>query len=226
MMSKLKVLSHSVAMAVLVMSLSCGKPLKTISIGTSPEEVTTHSVSQHSSDHACIVTGGSSDCPSEPSPGKVRVGFVYGYECTDFVIDCWRWQSCEARGFVRFDLSALKGKEIISATLKYDVLVSSPSASRASCGVSLFVAKDGSTSFATPGILVTGDLPDAPSSTGSIAVPVNTQVRDWVLGTVENFGFFIDGPAFVHNRRDGCDEVKEECNSVLWNFRLIIEYAG
>ncbi|HZM90194.1 MAG TPA: hypothetical protein VFF31_26985 [Blastocatellia bacterium] len=224
-----KVFSHAVAIAALAMSLSCGEPLKTISIPTTPSELTTHTVSRHSSDHAglpCIATGGSSDCSGEPPPGRLRVGFVYAYDCDDIVIkDCWRWQSCEARGFVRFDLSALKGKEIISATLKYDVLSNSTTTSRASCAASLFVAKDGSISFDTAGDLVTGDLPDSPSPTGSITVPVNNQVRNWVLGTVENFGFFIDGPAFLHDRRDGCDKVSEKCDSVLGNFSLKVEYT-
>jgi hypothetical protein len=204
----------------------CGKPLKTISIPTSPAGLTTHSVSRHSDDHTCIVFGGLSDCAGEPPAGQVHVGFVYAFDCNNLVLkECWRWQSCEARGFVRFDLSAIKGKEIISATLTYDVLANTTTTSRASCGVSLFVAKDGSISLDTPGDLVTGDLPDAPSSTGSIAVPVNTQVRNWVLGTVENFGFFIDGPAFLHDRRDGCDKVLEECNSILGNFSLKVDYT-
>ena len=221
-----KAFSHTVAMAVLAMSLSCGKPLKTISIPTSPSEITTHSVSRHSDDHTCIVFGGLSDCSGEPPTGRVRVGFVYAYDCDDILIkDCWRWQSCEARGFVRFDLSAIKGKEVISATLKYDVLSNSTTTSRASCAASLFVAKDGSISLDTPGDLVTGDLPDAPTSTGSITVPVNIQVRNWVLGKVENFGFFIDGPAFLHDRRDGCDKISESCDSVLGNLSLTVEYT-
>jgi hypothetical protein len=59
-----KAFSHAVAMAVLTMSLSGGKPLKTISIPASPSELTTHTVSRHSSDNAglpCVASGGLSD---------------------------------------------------------------------------------------------------------------------------------------------------------------------
>jgi hypothetical protein len=224
-----KLLRRTLALGVLLTGLGCvpGRPLETVTIFGSP--VTTQTVAGRASDRAglpCIVVGGLSDCPAAPAAGRVRVGFVYAYDCTDIVVkDCWRWQSCEARGFVRFDLSALKGKEVISATLRYAVLGTSPGASRASCGVSLFVAKSGSASLETPGELVTGDLPDAPSPAGSISVPVSGPVRDWVLGKVENFGFFIDGPAFARARRDGCDAVGESCDSVLGDFSLRVEYA-
>jgi len=226
-----KTLSSALALVILVLSLACAsaKPLKTISIPTTPAQLTTHTGSKHSNDRAglpCVVVGGLSDCPAEPPAGRARVGFAYAYDCTDIVIrDCWRWQSCETRGFIRFDLSALKGKDVISATLQYAVVATSPGSSRASCAVSLFVAKSAALSLDTPGDLVTADLPDAPSVTGSIRVPVNSQVRDWVTGKVENFGFFIDGPAFSHDRREGCDAVTETCNSVLGDFSLRVEYA-
>jgi len=222
-------LCRALVVGVLVVSPACvpGKPLKTVTIFGSP--VTTQTATGRASDRAgfpCIVVVGPSDCAAAPPAGRVRVGFVYAYDCTDIGIkDCWRWQSCEARGFVRFDLGALKGKDVISATLRYAVLGTSPGASRASCGVSLFVARSGSMSLATPGELTTGDLPDTPSVAGSISVPVNGPVRDWVLGKGENFGFFIDGPAFAHSRRDGCDAVNEGCDSILGDFSLRVEYA-
>ena len=172
------------------------------------------------SDHAgfpCIFLGRPPECPAGPGPdtGLVQVGFRNTHKGGL----CWAWVSCQHRGFVRFDLTAIQGKQVLAAALRYDITAhstNSPEAFPNSCALSLGTPKDASRTTGTPVDLVKGDLPDGKTNN---LVPVTELVRAWARGERPNHGFAIDGQTDPPRNNDN------HCLTDLGNFRLQLDVA-
>jgi hypothetical protein len=221
-MKSARLLLIALSLPVLLTTLSCNKIKRTISI----KAATTYTVSHPDSKHKpfpCLFHGGAPDAcqrlGADPGSGQVRVGFVKAYDGGSWPLYCWAWLSCKKRGYVTFDLSPLKGKEIVSATLKYKVgptvMKGNTGGATSSCALKLYVSTTG-IGWETPGELITGDLPDGTDNSVYLVTPI---VRDWVAEKVLNHGFLFVGD------EDHPNENQDQCVSTLHDFTLLIQYV-
>jgi hypothetical protein len=155
---------------------------------------------------------------------KVQVGFDYHYDSGTAPCNCWWYRDCIFRGGVRFDLGAVKNKNIVSAQLKWK--------ERGPCAARLFTATAPWSDPNSASEQITS--PWAPNSQGPGEVEVGQDVRDWLEGKKVNRGWLFVGPDenfpnYVWVEKD--PEISpnnigtHKCTSAVSGFELVVHFT-
>ncbi|MHB1184893.1 MAG: hypothetical protein ACYDIB_14265 [Desulfobulbia bacterium] len=162
---------------------------------------------------ACFATMGTGCTVQLPADDSTIVGFSHNYDHGTEPCRCWEYANCAYRGYVGFNLSALQGKGIGSANLKWDSSTQKSYGDTASnegtCVAKVFIALEPwQQNITTQGEDLNVDWP-----TGNINV--SSTVRDWMSGARPNYGFFFVGPDENLNVKNN-----DKCLTIMENLRL------
>lgn len=162
---------------------------------------------------ACFASMGTGCTVQLPGDDATVVGYSHAYDPGTAPCRCWEYANCAYRGYVGFNLSALQGKGIGSANLKWHASTTTSDGSSVSnagnCVAKVFIALEPwKNDTTTQGEDLNVDWP-----TGNINV--SSTVRDWMSGARPNYGFFFVGP-------DENLDVKNNnnCLTIMENLRL------
>lgn len=163
-------------------------------------------------------------CPSTVNPAtQIEVGYNYHYDNGTLPCNCWWYVDCVYRGEVRFDLSALQGKNIVAAKLKWS--------ERGACAAKLHVPDLHPSEIPALSPLNEISNPWGPYPPGPGELEVGSFVRDWVLGNAPNRGFVFAGSdeSFPHKLWvDGDAEIGPpaftHCTSPVGGCSLEVKY--
>lgn len=155
---------------------------------------------------------------SGPTHDPVAAGFGRYYDPGTQPCPCWQYVNCIYRGYVKFDVSNLKGMGIASAVLKWSNNPEIKSDTIAwgkgeDCIKSIAIADTDWNAYSVPGEFLQGN-PSAPSLKDSKLVVTQT-VLQWINGQRENHGWFFVGESESLGVKDNND-----CKAVLSNMRL------
>lgn len=161
----------------------------------------------------CVATMGTSCSVQLPGDDSTIVGYSHNYDPGTQPCRCWEYANCAYRGYVGFDLAALKGKGIVAANLKWhsstQKSIGDSASNAGTCLKTVYIALEPwQTNALTQGEKLNFDSPDGD-------INVSSTVRDWMSGARPNYGFFFVGP-------DENLDVKnnDTCLTILENLRL------
>ncbi len=162
----------------------------------------------------CGPTGISSGSNHDP----VGVGFTHFYDSGTNPCACWEYINCIFRGYVKFNVSSLKGMGIASAELKWSNSPKLQSHTIAweqgeDCIKSIAIANTDWNEYEIPGDFLQGNPAASPLSDSKIVV--THTVIEWINGQRENNGWFFVGEDEELGVRNNND-----CKAILSNLRL------
>jgi hypothetical protein len=157
----------------------------------------------------CGVGGyGSCDLASYETP---RIGYHNVYDAGTSPCNCWKWQACSWREFIRFDFSSLQSKTVVESHLQFNThAVQTKSGfnlgKSASCAIRLYVAATAWNKYAIPGELIAAFKPGPTSAGTNVNLQIGGIVRQWVNGQRANRGLFFVGPSekLASKSNDSC----------------------
>ena len=162
----------------------------------------------------CGPTGISGGLNHDP----VGVGFTHFYDPGTKPCACWHYVNCIFRGYVKFNVSSLKGMGIASAELKWS---NSPKLQSHTiqweqgedCIKSIAIANTNWNAYKIPGDFLQGNPVAFPLSDSKIVV--THTVIEWINGQRENNGWFFVGEDEELNAKNN-----DDCKAILSNLRL------
>lgn len=218
------VLVCTVLSAVTVLNVGCSKELKTVIIKPDSKRFWYADSGNGEATSACVIGScfqnhGTGCDPGLTADDSTIVGYAHRYDPGTQPCPCWWYVNCAYRGYVGFDVSALKQTGIVSATLKWEpstqLSLGDTAANVGNCIAKIYQAtepwqKERTTAGEDLGWAFTGEANPKPGE-----INVSQTVRSWLNGTQPNYGFFFVGPnENVHEKNNN------SCLTTMYNLRL------